>query len=188
MNAMNTLDIVILLVLAFAVIRGLFRGFVGEISSIVGIVIGFILANRYHEQVLPLVGSILPDPAIASLLSYALIFITGLILVLIIAGILRHLLKISLLGWLDRLAGASMGLIKGALLSVLIVLALTTFLSPRAEVLSTSRFAPYVNQFSALLADLMPPNLRREFDENSRPLREQWRERVQERLLRQDPQ
>lgn len=186
MNAMNTLDILILLILGFTVVRGLFRGFVGEISSIVGLVIGFILANRYHEKLLPLVGSILPDPAIANLLSYALLFITGLVLILIIAGMLRHLLKISLLGWLDRLAGGTMGLIKGGLLSVLIVLALTTFLSPQAEILSTSRFAPYVNQFSALLADLMPPNLRREFDQKSQPLREQWRERVQERLLQQD--
>lgn len=180
---MNTLDILILVILGFTLVRGLFRGFVGEIASIVGLVVGFILANRHHDQLLPLVASIIPDPALANLISYALIFITGLVLVLIVAGLLRHLLKISLLGWLDRLAGGTMGLIKGGLLSILIVLLLTTFLSPQADILRTSRFAPYVNQFSALLADLMPPNLRREFDEKSRPLRDQWRERVQERLL-----
>ncbi len=188
MSEMNTLDILILLILGFAVVRGLFRGFVGEISSIVGLVIGFILANRYHDQLLPLVGSILPDPAIANLLTYALIFITGLVLVLMLAAVLRHLLKITLLGWLDRLAGGAMGLIKGSLLSVLIVLLLTTFLSPQADILRTSSFAPYVNQFSALLADLMPTKMRREFDKKSQPLREQWRERVQERLNQRYPQ
>ena len=183
MSAMNTLDVVILLVLGITLVRGLFRGFVGEISSIVGLIIGFILANRYHEQVQPLAKSILPDQALANLVSYVLIFLTGVVVVLSIAALLRHLLKITLLGWLDRLTGATMGLIKGGLLCILIVLLLTTFLSPKAEILHTSRFAPYVNQFSSLLADLMPPNLRREFDEKSQPLREQWRERVQERLL-----
>lgn len=185
---MNTLDILILVILAFTLVRGLFRGFVGEISSIVGLVIGFILANRHHDQLLPLVSSILPDPVIANLLSYALIFITGMVLVLIIAAVLRHLLKITLLGWLDRLAGGTMGLLKGGLVCILVVLLLTTFLTPQADILRTSRFAPYVNQFSSLLADLMPPKLRREFDEKSQPLREQWRERVQERLLQQHTQ
>jgi len=183
MSDMNTLDILLLVILVFTLVRGLFRGFVKEISFIVGLIIGFILANRHHDQLLPLVSSILPDQGLANLISYALIFITGLVLVLMIAAVLRHLLKITPLGWLDRLAGGTMGLIKGALLSILIVLLLTTFLSPQADILRTSRFAPYVNPFSALLADLMPPNLRREFDEKSHSLREQWRERVQEHLL-----
>ncbi len=188
MSDMNTLDILILAILALTLVRGLFRGFVREISSIVGLIVGFILANRYHDQLLPLVSNILPDPVLANLISYTLIFLTGLVLILIIAAVLRYLLKITLLGWLDRLAGGTMGLIKGALLSILIVLLLTTFLAPQADILRTSRFAPDVNQISSLLADLMPPELRREFDEKSRPLREQWRERVQERLLQQHKQ
>jgi membrane protein required for colicin V production len=188
MSDMNTLDIILLLLLALTLVRGLFRGFVKEISSIVALIVGFILANHYHDQLLPVVSGILPDPVLANLISYALPFIVGVVLVLIIAAVLRYLLKITLLGWVDRLAGGTMGLIKGALLSILIVLLLTTFLLPPADILRTSRFAPYVNQFSALLVELMPPEFRRKFDEKSRHLREQWQERVQERLPQEHKQ
>lgn len=179
MSDMNTLDIIILLLLGFTLVRGLFRGFVGEISSIVGLVAGFILANRYHDQLLPLVSSILPDPDLANLISYVLIFITGLILVLMVAAVLRHLLRIALLGWVDRFAGATIGILKGSLVCVLLVLLLTTFLTPQADVLKNSRLAPYVIKFSTLLADLMPDKIRQGFVEKSQPLHEQWMKNIQ---------
>jgi len=179
---LNTLDILILVILGFTLIRGLFRGFIGEISSITGLIAGFFLANRYHSMLLPLMDSILPDPGIAQLLSYALVFCTGLVGVLMIAAVLRHMLKIVLLGWVDRLAGAVIGLLKGGLICVLLVLLLTTFLSPQADILATSRMAPQVNRFSAILADLLPQEMRREFEEKSHPLRESWRENVQQPL------
>jgi membrane protein required for colicin V production len=182
MNEMNTLDILILVILGFTLIRGLFRGFVGEISSIVGLIVGFILANQHHDKILPFVQSILPEPGIAQLISYALVFCTGLIFVLMAAAVLRHLLKVVLLGWVDRFAGGVIGLLKGGLVAVLLVLLLTTFLSPQAEILAGSKLAPRVNHFSTFLADLLPREMRQEFDEKSQPLRDKWRENVQERL------
>ncbi|WP_052812915.1 CvpA family protein [Desulfonatronum thioautotrophicum] len=179
---LNTLDILILVILGFTLVRGLFRGFIGEISSIAGLIAGFFLANKYHSMLLPLMESIFPDPGIAQLLSYALVFCTGLVGVLMVAAVLRHLLRVVLLGWVDRFAGGVIGLLKGALLCILLVLLLTTFLSPQAEILTTSRMAPQINRFSAILADLLPPEMRREFEDKSQPLRQSWRENVQQRL------
>lgn len=173
---MNTLDILILIIVGFSMIRGLFRGFVGEISSIVGLIVGFILANHYYALLIPLVQSILPDPGIAKLLSYGLVFCTGLVAVLMVAAVLRHLLKVVLLGWVDRFAGAVIGLLKGGLISILLVLLLTTFLSPQAEILATSKLAPQVTRFSTILADLLPKDMRQEFEDKSYPLRQKWRE------------
>jgi membrane protein required for colicin V production len=187
MTNMNTLDILILIILGFTLIRGLFRGFFGEISSIAGVIAGFIAANKYYGMLLPLVVSILPDPGIAALISYVLVFCTALVAVLSIAALLRHLLKVVLLGWMDRFAGGMVGLLKGALLCVLVVLLLTTFLSPRAEILAGSRLAPQVNRFSTILADLMPQEMREEFSRKSQPLRQQWRDNIQRRLSR-DPE
>ncbi|WP_161946340.1 CvpA family protein [Desulfonatronum thiosulfatophilum] len=181
---MNTLDILILIILGFAMIRGLFRGFIGEISSVIGLIVGFILANRYYAQLTPLVESILPDPGTAQMLSYALVFCTGLVGVLMVASVLRHLLRVVLLGWVDRFAGGVIGLLKGGLICVLLVLLLTTFLSPKADILVESRLAPQVNRFSAILADLLPTEMRRQFEDKSQPLRQKWRENVQQRLTR----
>ncbi|PTN36997.1 CvpA family protein [Desulfonatronum sp. SC1] len=179
---LNTLDILILIILGFTLIRGLFRGFIGEISSVAGLIVGFFLANKYHTMLLPLVESILPDRGTAQLVSYVLVFCTGLVGVLMVAAVLRHILKVILLGWVDRFAGGVIGLLKGGLICVLLVLILTTFLSPKADILASSRMAPQVNRFSAILADLLPREMRREFEEKSQPLRQTWRENVQERL------
>ncbi len=181
---MNTLDILLLIILGFTTIRGLFRGFIGEISSIIGLIVGFILANQYYAKLTPLVQSILSDPGIAKMLSYALVFCTGLVGVLMVAAVLRHLLKVVLLGWVDRFAGGVIGLLKGGLISILLVLLLTTFLTPQAEILTDSKLAPQVNRFSAILADLLPDEMRREFEDKSLPLRQKWRENVHERLTR----
>lgn len=181
---LNTLDILILIILGFTLVRGLFRGFIGEISSVAGLVAGFFLANKYHVMLLPLVESILPDRGTAQLISYALVFCTGLVGVLMVAAVLRHLLKVVLLGWVDRFAGGVIGLLKGGLICVLLVLVLTTFLSPKADILASSRMAPQVNRFAAILADLLPSEMRREFEEKSQPLRQTWRENIQEKLSR----
>lgn len=184
---LNSLDILILIILGFTLIRGLFRGFIGEISSIAGLIAGFFLANNYHAMLLPLTESILPDRGIAQLISYILVFCTGLVGVLMIAAVLRHLLKIVLLGGVDRFAGGVIGLLKGGLVCILLVLLLTTFLSPQAEILAQSRLAPQVNRFSTILADLLPREMREEFEERSQPLRQTWRDNVQQRLIR-DPE
>jgi membrane protein required for colicin V production len=179
---LNTLDILILVILGFTLIRGLFRGFIGEISSVAGLIAGFFLANKYHAMLLPLVESILPDRGTAQLISYALVFCTGLVGVLMVAAVLRHLLKVVLLGWVDRFAGGVIGLLKGGLICVLLVLVLTTFLSPKADILASSRMAPQVNRFAAILADLLPREMRLEFEEKSQPLRQIWRDNVPEQL------
>lgn len=184
---LNTLDILILVILGFTLIRGIFRGFIGEISSIAGLIAGFFLANKHHTMLLPLVESIFPDPGIAQMLSYALVFCTGLVGVLTIAALLRHMLKIALLGGVDRLAGGLIGLLKGGLVCVLLVLLLTTFLTPQAEILTTSRIAPKINRFTTILSDLLPQEMRKEFELRSQPLRQTWREKVQQRLIR-DPE
>ena len=48
---MNILDYIILGLLAFFVVKGIFRGFFREISSLLGIIFGIWIGNRYHLQI-----------------------------------------------------------------------------------------------------------------------------------------
>ena len=48
---MNPFDMLIIVVLAFSVIRGIFRGLVKELSSIVGVMAGFYAAYSYYPSI-----------------------------------------------------------------------------------------------------------------------------------------
>ncbi|MGA6927040.1 MAG: CvpA family protein, partial [Desulfosarcina sp.] len=59
---MNPFDIVVVTILAYGLIRGIFRGLVREISSIVGVLGGFYAAYTYYPQVARLIDGWISNP------------------------------------------------------------------------------------------------------------------------------
>lgn len=160
---MNGLDIFFVVVLGFFLFRGIFRGLILEISSIAGILAGFLAANRYYPQVQPVVENILKSPDWAQIAAYLLIFLTVMAAVAILALMLKKFMKLIMLGWLDRTGGAALGLIKAGILCSLALLLLTVFLPRDHRLLTTSRIAPYVRTLSQNMAVYLPEELKQKF-------------------------
>lgn len=179
---MNTLDIVFCVILGFLGLRGIFRGLVKEAASILGLVLGFILANTFHPQLAPLLEGPLGGPGLAGLAAYLGIFLGTVAAIFLLATLIRKILKLIMLGWLDSIGGGLLGFFKGALLCSIIVMALTAFLPARAEILAQSRIVPYVNAFNAMLSDALPKDMRDQFLLKSRELQREWERRVMEKL------
>ena len=93
---------------------GLRRGLIGMVLPLVELIIGVILAGRFHDTV----GGWLPidNPEYAGWAGYAIIVVAVLIVSVIIAVVLRRFIRLVLLGWVDRLGGAGLGLALGGLL------------------------------------------------------------------------
>ncbi|MFC2056954.1 CvpA family protein [Chloroflexota bacterium] len=110
---MNWLDIVVLVIVAIATFTGLRIGIIKAALSLVGLIVGIILAGRYYA---PLAEQLtfIPQDSIASGVAFAIILIG----VMIIAGVLTSLLKwvvsAVMLGWVNHLGGAAFGLVLGA--------------------------------------------------------------------------
>ncbi len=141
---MNGLDIFLVLLGGYTLLRGAFRGLVREISSICGLVSGFWAAQTYYPLLAQHLLHIIPGQEYANIVSYAVLFILVLLIFLLIGTALHRLLQALMLGCLDRLAGALLGLGKGLILGCLVFLALSFFLPRDAEILSESRLAPYL--------------------------------------------
>ena len=110
---MNWFDIVLIVVLALATFLGLRRGLISTVLPLVGLIIGIVLAGHYHGTV----GEWLPgDSVYAGWGGYAIILVAVLIAAVILATILRRFIRLILLGWIDRLGGAILGLAFGSLL------------------------------------------------------------------------
>jgi membrane protein required for colicin V production len=179
---MNTLDIVFCVILGFLGLRGIFRGLVKEVASILGLILGFVLANLFHAELVPMLERPLGGPGLASLVAYLGIFLGTVAAVFLAASLIRKILKMIMLGWLDSIGGGLLGFFKGALLCSIIVLALTAFLPSKATILTESQIVPYVNGFNTMLAEALPKDMRDQFLLRSRELQLEWEKRVKEKL------
>ncbi|KAB1440283.1 CvpA family protein [Pseudodesulfovibrio senegalensis] len=156
---MNFLDITLIIITVIFLARGFFRGLVKEIISLVSIGLAYFMASRYHEVLSPHLKVYLSSETTIRALSYVLIFFGVLLICWVLAKIIRQFLELALLGWLDRSAGAVFGAAEGALLCLLLLLLLQSFM-PDAQFLRDSQIVPHVQPAVDKLADFTPSDVR----------------------------
>ncbi len=171
---MNALDIVIAVILAYCLIRGIFRGLVKEVSSIVGVLAGFYAAYTYYPQVAQLISRWIFDPAIRSILSFFLLFCLVFALVSLLGVLLKHLLQVAYMGWVDRICGGGFGTVKGLLISAVIVVALTAFLQRGTPLVRDSLLAPHVTVLSERMAKIVSKEMKDQFRVKAAALKSSW--------------
>jgi membrane protein required for colicin V production len=112
---MNWLDIVIILILAGGAVSGFRNGFVGEVASLLGLVLGIWGAIKFSWWTADLLESIGLTFSLMPVISFIITFLMITIIMQIIAGLISKLLKAIALNWINRLAGIVAGLFKAAL-------------------------------------------------------------------------
>jgi membrane protein required for colicin V production len=171
---MNAFDIVVGVILAYGLIRGLFRGLVKEVSSIIGVLGGFLAAYSFYGVVAGYLAGLVSSPTYRNLLAFLIIFCAVVVLVNVLAIIIKYLLKIVWLGWMDRLGGVVFGFVKGALIVAVIFLALTAFLPKGTPLIKDSMAAPYAAMIAEKLATVVSSDIKREFAAKLDELKKAW--------------
>jgi membrane protein required for colicin V production len=111
---MNWLDIVILIALAIAVIIGLKFGLIKAVMLLVGIIVGVVLAGHYAGPLGERL-TFISSEGVAKGVAFAIIMLAVLAVATIVATLLTWAAKVVMLGWVNRLGGAVIGLFLGAL-------------------------------------------------------------------------
>ena len=121
---MNTLDIVILLVLAAGLVHGFSKGLVRQVFSIVGVVVAFILSVQFMEPVGQLAAASLGlSQQIAPLAGFVVVFLGIQVLAFVFSRMAESMLETLHLTGINRLLGGAVGAVKaGLLMSVLFLL------------------------------------------------------------------
>jgi membrane protein required for colicin V production len=122
---MNWLDILLIIVLIVTTLMGLWRGLIGMIFPIVGLILGIVIAGYHYETV----GGWLPidNPEHAGWAAYAIIVIVFLIIFGVLAFFIGRFIKWTPLAWVDRLGGGILGLVSGALFLAAVLAACVKF-------------------------------------------------------------
>jgi membrane protein required for colicin V production len=141
---MNILDIFIVCTMIFLLVQGILRGFLREVASLAGVVLGILLGSHFQSQMTAGLKAHVPDSSYLPVVSFALIFGLVLIVCNVVGFALSHVFRKAFLGWLDRGLGVWLALTKGVIVIYLIIILLTFFLPARAPLVAHSRLAPLI--------------------------------------------
>jgi len=142
---LSLVDILILVILAVFLLKGVIRGLLKEVCSLLGLVLGGVFAFTFH---LPLAQVLQDSFNLPARFCVWGSFLAIFLLVVIIFGglgyVLHRFVKVAVLNGLNRLAGALFGLTQGVILVSLIVLALNSSAAPKQArgMVRASQLAP----------------------------------------------
>jgi membrane protein required for colicin V production len=156
---MNSLDWMLLAPLLVSSLLGVWRGVVREVMSVLAWVTGVVLAGRFAADLarkLPLSGDVLPHAV-----AWVLILLLVLILVGLLAGLLKQLLSVAGLGLVDRLFGGVFGLVRGAMVLMLLVLLIGLTPFKTYPIWTSSQVVPAVQMLLGIVKPVLPVPLER---------------------------
>ena len=122
---MSAIDIIILICFLPAIYEGLTKGLVAELVSIISILLGAWLAFHFSDIACGWLTDYFPSvsPTLINLIGFLIIFAIGIGLLSLLGKIVEKVIKIAMLGWLNRILGLALALVKGMIIiSLFIVL------------------------------------------------------------------
>ena len=172
---MNPFDIIIIAILGYSLVRGIFRGLVKEVSSIIGVLGGFYAAFTYYTMLAKSLSGLIRETAYLNILSFLIIFCSVLIVVGILGIIIKYLLNIAFLGWVDRIGGVGFGLVKGILIASILFITFTAFLPKGSAFLKNSMLAPHVSWVSEKMSKVVSKEMKQDFMAKLGELKKTWK-------------
>lgn len=160
---MAAVDWAILAVLAFSTITALMRGLVLELFSLAGLILGVFIAGWQYDNFSPLLMHVGLSKNLADAAAFLLIAFGIAVLVSLIGKLLRKVIHTVGLGWVDGLFGAIFGVLRGAAIVLIAVVAIGAFF-PQSMWMRDSKLVPYFFQISHPVEQWFPATLRDKLD------------------------
>lgn len=143
---MNSVDWVILLLIAASTLLAFWKGFVQQLLSFMGWILALVAARMLGQQVAPAFSSLLPDPGLQLAAAYAAITLVVLLASKVVSSAFGTLIQKMGLGVIDRFLGVLFGALRGLVIVVLLV-AVTSLTDLRQHQLwQQSLLLPYLEQ------------------------------------------
>lgn len=113
---MHGIDIILFLLLLVGAWKGWSSGFFRQLTSVVGFFLGLLIAWMFYDHVAEFLAPYTGTTAeLACVLAFVLLWIGVPIVLSVIALLFTKVADCLALGWLNRLSGAALGVIKYAL-------------------------------------------------------------------------
>lgn len=122
---MSYIDIIIVIILITFGVLGLLKGIIREIATLVGLVVGLYGAFHFSDfTASKLIGWVELSPKYLQVISFVVTFVVLAVLVFLLGRLVKRLVNAINLGFLDKIGGFIVGLVKGVLVCSLLVMLL----------------------------------------------------------------
>jgi len=153
---LNFVDYILIAIVGLSMVLSLWRGFVREVISLIGLVAAFLIASRVSGQTGDFLGQWISNGTVADIAGFTLIFVIVMVVVGMIGVIIRRLVDMAALSATDRTLGIFFGAARGMLLIALCFLVYTSYTKPNAPWLKKSMLTPYAIQLGDMLGGMIP--------------------------------
>jgi membrane protein required for colicin V production len=161
MMGLSILDWLIVLVILLSSLQAAAEGFLHEFFALAGVVAGYLTAAWEYTRVAAWYEHLVASQWIADIAGFFTIFLA----IVVLAGVLGRIVRWAAQGiglrWFDRLLGAVFGMVRGLLVSAVVVLALAAF-APQWG-LQNSRIGPFLLVSGRALIWAAPADLQQRF-------------------------
>ena len=175
---MNWLDFVLALILLATGVAGLRRGFsrqiIGLISGVLALLLGIWFYGTVGFYLLPYASS----RTLANAGGFAVVF-CGVLLLGALASIMAgRFLRVTGLSIVDHLLGAGLGLLRGLVFAIAIILGVMAFSrgDKPPEAVVNSRMAPYIVDAARTVVSMAPHDLKEAFRRTYAQVKTAWSE------------
>ncbi len=114
---MNLFDWALIALFAFGALYGYKSGLIQSALNLIGVFAAMWLSSRFASGVVSNFTDDLESEALTTAIGYVVIFIVVFIGVQIVGKIVRTMLGIMFLGWVDKLGGIALGVVIGVILT-----------------------------------------------------------------------
>jgi len=152
----NYFDYILIAIVGLSMVLSLWRGFVREIISLIGLVAAFLVASRTSGNMGDFLTTWIPNSTTADIAGFIMVFVLIMVLVGIIGAIIRKLVYLADLTATDRTLGIFFGIARGFLLIALCFLIYSSYSKPDQAWAKNSLLTPYAIQLANLLGQAIP--------------------------------
>ena len=150
---MGTVDIIILICFIPALIQGVRKGFIAQLTALISTIVGAWLSFRFSDTVCDWLKQYIEvSEQMLHIIAFVVIMIIVVLLLNLVGRLITSVVKLVMLGWLDKLLGVVFALLKTSLiLGILIILfntINTNFNIVNEETLKESIFYTPLKEFS----------------------------------------
>ncbi len=164
---MTVIDIIILVLLALAVFKGIKDGLMRQLGGIVGLILGIFLAGRFSAMLSGWLHRVAPTLSenVVKVLSFIVIIVVVCLCVVLLSRLLEKVIKITTLGWINRLLGVLLSvsavvLLIGVVISVIEYVNTTWFTIISPEQMAKSKGVQIISS----ITDALFPYLKQLFN------------------------
>ncbi len=156
---MNGVDYAIIVLMLLSIGVGVIRGAIREVMNLIGWVLAFVLAYTYAGSLAPQFSEWVGDPLARTVLAWATIFLSVIVLAALVASLLSEVVRKLGLSALDRGVGALIGFARGVLMLLAITLIVGLTRVPQSAPWREAALTPWLEIVALYAKGVLPDSI-----------------------------